>query len=413
MVVRPRDDVEQIGRLFMLDYRSTVAAAAFAGAVLAACSDPDLPTDLRTSGPPNVTVVTVLSDEETAIDPNPQGIGRIVETATYCRVGDNKRPGLVGLPDIRTIRICPEDLSKPAVANGVAEAVPPSWIVRVVFDKLLDPKVEDLVPVLDSMGIQTSTIGSFRGPNMTQPVTLKCNGIDVSYDGYYVPNGNLQSWPLGPALFVTPTRAIDVPVGASCTVSVKDTVHNKAGESVPADQRDYTFKLMAMALRFSVPDPGDGMPGSMLQDPTVPVDFFFNAALKVGGTLGTGGDTLNLTTLDPATVTIKSGPNLNITADNPDGDPDPAVCGGTGATEPAANIRSYLAGTGAATTSLVMELDVGGPTATPDTVWAPNTTYLITFAAGATVAPNQGGTPAALPGAADYSLCFHTAAPPM
>ena len=402
----------------MLDYRSTVAAAAFAGAVLAACSDPDLPTDLRTSGPPNVTVVTVLSDEETAIDPNPQGIGRIVETATFCRLNDNKRPALVGLPDIRTIRICPDDLAKKADADGVAEAVPPSWIVRIVFDKLLDPKVEDLVPVLDSMGIQTGTIGSFRGPNMTQPVTLKCGPtpstmIDVSYDGYYVPNGNKQSWPLGPALFVTPTRAIDVPVGASCTVSIKDTVHNKAGESVPADQRDYNFKLMPMALRFSVPDPGDGMPGSMLQDPTVPVDFFFNAALKVGGTLGTGGDTLNLTTLDPATVTIKSGPNLNVTANNPDGDPDPAVCGGTGATEPAANIRSYLAGTGATTSSLVMELDVGGPTATPDTVWAPNTTYLVTFAAGASVTPNQGGTPAALPGAADYSLCFHTAAPPM
>src|SRR5215470_1022329 len=66
---------EQIGRLFMLDYRSTVAAAAFAGAVLAACADPDLPTDLRTSGPPNITTVTVLTDLETSIDPAPQGIG--------------------------------------------------------------------------------------------------------------------------------------------------------------------------------------------------------------------------------------------------------------------------------------------------------------------------------------------------
>ena len=248
---------------------------------------------------------------------------------------------------------------------------------------------------------------------MTQPVTLKCNGIDVAYDGYYVPNGNRQSWALGPALFVAPVRAIDVPVGASCAVSIKDLVHNKAGESVPTDQRDYTFKLAPMHLRFSVPDPGDGMPGTMLQDPTVPVDFFFNAALKVGGTLGTGGDTLNLTTLDPATVNIISGPNLNVSPDNPDGDPNPAVCGGTGTAVPAANIRSYLAGTGATTSSLVMELDVGGPTATPDTVWDPNTTYLITFAATAAVAPNQGGTPGALPGAADFSLCFHTAAPPM
>ena len=50
---------------------------------------------------------------------------------------------------------------------------------------------------------------------------------------------------------------------------------------------------------------------------------------------------------------------------------------------------------------------------TPDVLWQPNTTYLVTFADGASVAPVQGGTPGDLPGAADYSLCFHTAAPPM
>ena len=394
----------------MLDYRSTVAAAAFAGAVLVGCSDPDLPTDLRTSGPPNVTVVTVMSDQETAIDPNPQGIGRIVETATYCRIGDNKRPSIVGLPDIRTITVCPEDLSKPAEENGTAGAVPPSWFVRIVFDKLLDAKIEDLVPVLDANGIQTGTIGTFRGPNMTQPVTLQCNGVDVPYDGYYVPNGNRQSWALGPALFVTPMSATSVPTGASCKVSIKDVVHNKAGESVPTDQRDYTFKILPMKLRFSVPDPGDGEPGKIAQDPTAPINFFFTGALKVGGTLGTGGGALSLTTLDPTKVTITSAPNLGVTMDNPDGDPNTAVCDGSAGTAvPSVNIRSYLDGTAGATTALVMDLDVGGPTADGDP-WEGSTTYLVKFAAGAGVAPAQGGADGALP--TDFSLCFHTTAAP-
>jgi hypothetical protein len=394
----------------MLDYRSTVAATAFAAAMLVGCSDPDLPTDLRTSGPPNVTVVTVMSDQETAIDPNPQGIGRIVETATYCRIGDQKRPSIVGLPDIRTITVCPEDLSKPAEENGTAGAVPPSWFVRIVFDKLLDAKIEDLVPVLDANGIQTGTIGTFRGPNMTQPVTLQCNGADVPYDGYYVPNGNRSSWALGPALFVTPMSPTSVPVGADCKVSIKDVVHNKAGESVPTDQRDYTFKILPMKLRFSVPDPGDGEPGSTAQDPTAPISFFFTAALKVASTLGTGGGALSLTTLDPTKVTITAGPNLNVGDANPDGDPDPAVCAGTAGTPvPSANIRSYLDGTAGATTALVMDLDVGGPAADGDP-WAGSTTYLVKFATGASVAPAQGGAPGTLP--ADFSLCFHTTAAP-
>lgn len=396
----------------MLDYRSTVAAAVCAGAALVGCSDPDLPTDLRTSGPPNVTTVLIGSDLTSTVDPNPGGFSRLLETATFCRLNDNKRPKTVSLPDIRSITVCPVDLSKPAEENGTAEGAPPGWYVRIAFDKLLDPRIEDLVPVLDSMGNQTGTIGTFRGPNMTQPVTLKCNGVDIAYDGYYAPGGNGVSWPVGPDLFIAPLRPTDAPTGATCTVSIRDNVHNKAGESVPADQRDYTFKIAPMALRFAVPDPAEADDGSITQDPTTSLEFFFTAALKANGTLGTGADTLTLTTLDPNTVTIKAGPNLNISGTNPDGDPNPAVCMGGGTPVPAANIRSFIRGTGAASTALVMELDAGGPTATPtdDLVWEPSTTYLVTFN-NASVAPSQGGASATLPG--DFKLCFHTTAAPM
>ena len=388
----------------MLDYRSTVAATVFAAAMLVGCSEPDLPTNLRTSGPPNVTTVTVLSDEETPDDPNPLGSGRIIETATYCRIGDNKRPGIVGLPDIRTITVCPLDLSKPADDNGDAPAVPPAWFVRIVFDKLLDAKIEDLVPVLDDAGVQTGTIGTLRN---TQPVTLQCNGVDVPYDGYYVPNGNLSSYPLGVALFIQPDDPTSVPTGADCKVSIKDIVHNKAGQSVPTDQRDFTFKIAPMHLRFSVPAPGDDDPGKITQDPTAPIQFWFNAALKQGTKVGD----ITPTNLDTTKVTITSAPNTGISMDDADGKGNTMLCDGTivGTPVPATDIRAYIDGDAGDSTALIMDLDVGGQTA-PDLLWAGATTYLVKFAANAAVSPSQGGADAALP--TDFSLCFHTTAAP-
>lgn len=388
----------------MLDYRSTIAAAACMGALLVGCTDPDLPTDLRTSGPPDITTVTVLSDLETAIDPAPLGLGRIVESATFCRLNDPKRPSLVGLPDIRVIQVCPDDLNKPADDNGAAQAVPPQWFVRVVFDELLDPTIEDLVPQLDSKGNPTGvTVGTLKN---TQPVTLKCNNADVPYDGYYVPNGNRQSWPLGPALFIQPLSATSVPTDASCTVGLRDTIHNKSGQSVPTDQRQFTFKLAPMQFRFSSPDPSEAdKSGAVEIGLKTPIDLFWTAALKAGPVLMTGTDKITPSTLDPTKVIITSGPN------NPDGSANSDVCGGTGGTpvDPL-TIRAFLRGTTATTTALVLRIDIGGPTAAPFTGWAPDTTYNLTFADGAAVTPAQGGPDGPLPGASDYSLCFHTPA---
>src|SRR3954468_937832 len=118
----------------MLDYRSTfVAAGLLMGALLVGCGDPDLPTDLRTSGPPNVTAVTVMSDLETSIDPDGP-LGRFIEDATFCRLGDNKRPSLVSLDAISsTLQVRPADLSMKPREEGAAEAAPPMWFFRVVF----------------------------------------------------------------------------------------------------------------------------------------------------------------------------------------------------------------------------------------------------------------------------------------
>jgi hypothetical protein len=205
-------------------------------------------------------------------------------------------------------------------------------------------------------------------------------------------------------------HATDAPVDATCTVSIKDTVHNKRGESVPSDQRDYTFKLLPMEFRFAVPDPAGTAPGEILLSPAKPLEFFFTAALKANGTIGTGAGQLTLTTLDTSKVEIIAAPNKNITVDNPDGEANTDVCDGAGAPVPVANIRSYRRASAGQTTALVMRLDVGGPTEQVDEVWAPLTTYRVKFLDGATVAPQQGGAAGALPVPDDYTLCFHTSA---
>jgi hypothetical protein len=381
----------------MLVHRSPVAAGALACALLGACADPDQPTDLRTHGPPDVTTVLVSSDLRTAIDPDfpssPADLDRLIESATYCRIGDEKRPDVVDLPTIATLRVCPDDLAAPADAAGMAQGAPPSWYVRIVFDELLDPSIEELVPELDAMMRPTGrVVGSLI---RTQPVALTCNGEEVPYDGYYVPNGNRISWPLGPSLFVQPLSAISVATGATCTVTIRDKVHNKAGASVPSDQRTYMFRIGAMALRFSAPDPTDGAPGTIALDPGVPVRWFFTAPFS--------------TVLPASEIHIFAAPNLG--AETGDGTPDLSVCDAGGIAVPDADIVAAVrppdpedtSATTSATTALVMELGLASP---DPQRWAPRTTYRIELGAGATVTPAQGGPDATFP--AGYKLCFHT-----
>ncbi len=377
----------------MLVHRSLIALG-----LLLACAAPDQPTDLRTQAPPNVTTVLVASDLRTSIDPDfpssPFDLARLIEAATYCRLGDEKRPDVVNLPTIATLQVCPDDLDEAAEQAETAEAAPPAWYVRIVFDKLLDPDVEDLVDELDEQMRPTGrVVGSLR---RTQPVALACDGVDVPYDGYYVPNGNRVSWPLGPALFIAPLTPSAVATGATCVVTINDKVRNKVGEPVPAAQRAYTFRVAAMELRFSAPGPADGEPGEIALDPDAPVSWFWTAPFS---------------TL-PATSEIRifAAPNLG---DAGDGEPDLSVCDAGGAAVPTADI--VIAGrppnmgdsdaTTALTTALVMEL--GLASAEPHR-WAPRTTYRIELGPGARVSPAQGGADGTFP--ADDKLCFHTTA---
>ncbi len=212
---------------------TTVASLA-----LSACSDPTARTDLRPEGPPDVLAVLVLND----------ALVGLVESAAYCKQGDEKRPSLVGLPDFTTQQICPEDLS--VAPAPLTNAAPELWYVRIMFDELLDGNIEELVPVVEN-GQETGVFdGTLRN---TQPVELQCEVpgpsgspvfVDVPYDGYYSPSGNAVTWPLGPSLVIKPDAPETLPVDTLCRVSLKENIKDKAGVAVPADQRGpFTFRI--------------------------------------------------------------------------------------------------------------------------------------------------------------------------
>ena len=229
-----------------LKTQGAVAVATTIGVLaLGACDDNTARTDLRPEGPPDVLAVLVLNDS----------VNGLVEAATYCKDGDEKRPVLVGLPDFTTTTLCPED---PNESQPMAtDASPDTFYVRIMFDELLDPTVEDLIPILDDLGLET---GSYTGTIAnTQPVTLKCTGVDgmlhdVPYDGYYSPSGNSVTWPVGPSLVIKQAGEFIIPTNSACEVTIKDFVKDKQGEPVPADQRG-PFKFKVSPIKPLVIDP--------------------------------------------------------------------------------------------------------------------------------------------------------------
>ena len=230
---------------------------------LAACNDPVEPSDLRPEGPPEVLTVVVNS-----ADHRDGFAGATIENATFCKTsgpndgpagaGDRERPGGVGTIDTSIIQVCPSDLTMGV--TPVTDAVPEAWYVRVVFDELLDPSVEDLVPNLDPNtgqpdGTYTGTLAN------TQPVVLQCqsvNGgmVDVPYDGYYSPSGNSITYPLGPSLVIKPLSPSLIATKSACTITLLDTITDKDENPVPPDQRGpYTFSIDQ--IRVSAISPAD------------------------------------------------------------------------------------------------------------------------------------------------------------
>lgn len=262
-----------------------------------ACSAPEEHTDLRPSGPPEVLTVLASND--------PAGSGAL-ESPTFCKVNDNKRPGFVPADLAGPTQVCPDDLN-----TGVPEVTdtqPVGWYVRIQFDELLNPDaVEELVPVVQN-GKET---GLFSGSLAhTQPVQLSCNGVPVPYDGYYNPSGNAFTWPLGPSLFIKPLDTTTIATGTECEVSLTpDVVIDKSGEHVPATQfGPYKFQIAELKLLDEQPEPltDTGMP--IVMSPKQPVILTFNATVDVASLAASEVQisTVANCATDPATGAIRT-----------------------------------------------------------------------------------------------------------
>lgn len=332
--------------------------------IFGACSDPEERSDLRPSGAPEVLTVLVSNDE-----------GGVSEPATFCKASDNKRPGLVPAAITAGVgdpQVCPDDLSMGAAE--VEDAVPLSWYVRVQFDELLNPDIEELLPIPDSDLSRGSLARS-------QPVVLSCGGVNVPYDGYYNPSGNNITWPLGPSLFIAPLDSTTIPTGSDCTLMLKpDVIVDKDGEKVPAAQvGPYTFKIAPMKLVGTDP----GAP----RDPTKPGTVAPEDPLLV-----TFNAQVDATSLDAAEVTIREVANCA----------DTAGITRTAAIAPADEDPTSIA---------ISDADE----LTDPLAFEAEKTYVITFAAGAQVTQDiASGGVVALPDATKLSICFKTdkATPP-
>jgi hypothetical protein len=320
------------------------AATVVGVGTLAGCSEPELATNLRPDGPPDVVTFMVQTDAFT------EG-GIPIEAASVCRAGDEKAPTMVTLPDQTVLQVCPRVGTDDEAVSTVTNADPLAPQVRVVFDELLDPSIEQLFNE-DGDDCTAEDDGCTATIAATNPVSVTCGGSAVVYDGYYVPNGNNVTWPPGPSLVVT-FAAGDIASGAQCQLTVNDNVVDKTGVVVPADQRGpFMFEFAPLALLGSDPEPDDAEPPEVATDGAIAL--LFNAII------------------DPASVAA-----ADITV-----------------VDSASAAVAYVVETDG--TSVV----VAGPLT--DGAWAPGD-YTLTVPTGATFADVAGGT---LTTGEDYVLAF-------
>jgi hypothetical protein len=253
-------------------------------ALAAACSDPELASDLDTEGPPDLVEVNVVS-ESAPLGPN----GKALESATYCRPGNEFKVNTFYCPLARGDDDAPI-AGERAVLSPIDDARPLDWHVRFIFSELLDPDVEDLIEV------GGNTVGSLA---RTQPAAVSCGGAAIAYDGWYDSTGNHQAFPPGPSLVVAPIDFIAT--GSACEASiVEGAVTDKDGETVPADQLGpYRFAIAALGVVGSSPvDASEGVAvdASVEISFNAPIDI--DSARAAGRILVTAGDTAIAGTVD-------------------------------------------------------------------------------------------------------------------
>lgn len=254
-----------------------IAVAMGAGA---GCGSPqeDQP-ELRADGPPDVLAVLVARDRFLPSS-------HFLEEATFCRLGDSKRPGRVvlPLPDTLDVDVCPAELGEGAPV--FEKAFPAFWYARVVFDEQLDLESEpDEERVASARGVDGSSAAL---ADEKAPVLLNCNGLPVAYSTVYTGAGNRQSWPLGPSLRIRPQVPSAIPAGATCEITLNDAViFDKQGEPPQLSQLGpYRFKVAPIGLQipYGAAAAAYGTSGvpPFLASGNPPFRLNFNAYLKPG-----------------------------------------------------------------------------------------------------------------------------------
>ncbi len=234
----------------MLRYRTQGVLAAGLGLLITGCfSDPDLKTGLTPEGAPRVLAV-LATDNNTGAEP-----------PAFCRYDaagnlDPKGPSLV-----QGFIICP-DTKAEFDMDGPAELEPLAWNIRTMFDELLNgEKVETLVDSEpnaqgDPQPCTADSVTCDGHIDTTLPFDVSCGGNTIAYDGYYYPNGNKESNPVGPALILAP---IDLaPTDTDCTFTIKPSVVvDKQGEAVPTGANENVFTIHVKQLDVVETDPVD------------------------------------------------------------------------------------------------------------------------------------------------------------
>lgn len=268
----------------MSRYRSQGLLAVGLGLAAAACGDPDLNTDLRPAGAPEVLAVMYQNPLD------------LTESAVKCKYVDGKRdpkgPGFVGDPLTGGGVVCPEEEAdfdaahldpRPLYTLNAAGAIIDTqpWALRVMFDELLDADRVETLECNEISGICEGTLAD------TTPVGLKCGTMntEVAYTGYYVPNGNNTTFPLGPSLYVMPDPdSLTFPTGSTCTLTMDPArITDKDGVEVPEVDRSVQFQIADLALLSVDPaEPASGDPITVISPDPVAAGaaaFIFNASL--------------------------------------------------------------------------------------------------------------------------------------
>jgi hypothetical protein len=252
--------------------------------------------------------------------------------------------------------------------DEVTDAVPIGWYLRVQFDELLNPDIEELLPIPDSDLLQGSLAKS-------QPVVVSCAGANVPYDGYYNPSGNSLTWPLGPSLFIQPLDDSTIPAGAECNLMIKsDVAADKDGEHVPAAQLGpYTFKIAPMAFVSTDPAPlAKGVTKPAAVAPEDPVLVSFN------------------TRVDPASLTAAEVEIRQVANGN------------------CADAGTVVTPTIDAADKDPTSIAIGVEGAPDDAAFLPETTYVIKFLSASVSQAMVNGVSADVPAADKLTLCFTT-----